>query len=190
MLMKNFTLAVLTATFVATGAFAQTSADKNILPVKTKALLEKFEKNMHAVKTMPATIKTMRAKRANEAAIWKPQHDIQYSYDEGWDKDAENNYTYNAQGLVLTQVLDAGGDFTKLENTYNSKGQITHQIMSILRTVKHTKLTRNVFRNMTSKLDIPQNMNLKYQMEKVAQRLVEAPTTQLSSEMAMAILPN
>lgn len=131
MLMKNFTLAVLTATFVATGAFAQTSADKNILPVKTKALLEKFEKNMHAVKTMPATIKTMRAKRANEAAIWKPQHDIQYSYDEGWDKDAENNYTYNAQGLVLTQVLDAGGDFTKLENTYNSKGQITHQIMSI-----------------------------------------------------------
>lgn len=58
--MKNFTLAVLTATFVATGAFAQTSADKNILPVKTKALLEKFEKNMHAVKTMPATTKTMR----------------------------------------------------------------------------------------------------------------------------------
>ena len=130
MLMKNFTLAVLTATFVATGAFAQTSADKNILPVKTKALLEKFEKNMHAVKTMPATIKTMRAKRANEAAIWKPQHDIQYSYDEGWDKDAESNYTYNAQGLVLTQVQDAGGDFTKLENTYNSKGQITHQTMS------------------------------------------------------------
>ena len=129
--MKNFTLAVLTATFVATGAFAQTSADKNILPVKNKVLLEKFEKNMHAVKTMPATIKTMRAKRANEAAIWKPQHDIQYSYDEGWDKDAENNYTYNAQGLVLTQVLDAGGDFTKLENTYNSKGQITHQTMSI-----------------------------------------------------------
>ena len=128
--MKNFTLAVLTATFVATGAFAQTSVDKNILPVKTKALLEKFEKKMHAVKTMPATIKTMRAKRANEAAIWKPQHDIQYSYDEGWDKDAENNYTYNAQGLVLTQVQDAGGDFTKLENTYNSKGQITHQVMS------------------------------------------------------------
>ena len=43
---------------------------------------------------------------------------------------------------------------------------------------------------MTSKLDIPQNMNLKYPMEKVAQRLVEAPTTQLSSEIAMAILPN
>ena len=68
--MKNFTLAVLTATFVATGAFAQTSADKNILPIETKVLLEKFEKNMHAVKTMPATIKTMRAKRANETAIW------------------------------------------------------------------------------------------------------------------------
>ena len=130
--MKNFTLAVLTATFVATGAFAQTSADKNILPVKTKALLEKFEKNMHAVKTMPATIKTMRAKRANEAAIWKPQHGIQYLYDEGWgwDKDAENNYTYNTQGLVLTQVLYQNCVYAKLENTYNSKGQITHQIIS------------------------------------------------------------
>ncbi|WP_308245210.1 hypothetical protein [uncultured Prevotella sp.] len=128
--MKNFTLAVITATFVATGAFAQTSADKNILPIETKVLLEKFEKNMHAVKTMPATTKTMRAKRANEAAIWKPQHDIQYSYDEGWDKDAENNYTYNTQGLVLTQVLYQNCVYAKLENTYNSKGQITHQIIS------------------------------------------------------------
>ena len=130
--MKNFTLAVLTATFVATGAFAQTSADKNILPIETKVLLEKFEKNMHAVKTMPATIKTMRAKRANETAIWKPQHGIQYLYDEGWgwDKDSENNYTYNTQGLVLTQVLYQNCVYAKLENTYNSKGQITHQIIS------------------------------------------------------------
>lgn len=128
MLMKNFTLAVLTASFIATGAFAQTSADKNILPVKTKALFEKFAKNMHAVKSTSATVKTLRAKRANENAIWKPQHDIQYSYDEGgWSKEAENNYTYNAQGLVLTQLQNAG-DYAKVENTYNAKGQITNQV--------------------------------------------------------------
>lgn len=42
--MKNFTLAVLTATFVATGAFAQTSADKNILPVKTKLCLKSLKR--------------------------------------------------------------------------------------------------------------------------------------------------
>lgn len=127
--MKNFTLAVLTASFIATGAFAQTSADKNILPVKTKALFEKFAKNMHAVKSTSATVKTLRAKRANENAIWKPQHDIQYSYDEGeWIKEAENNYTYNAQGLVLTQLQNAG-DFAKVENTYNAKGQITNQVI-------------------------------------------------------------
>ena len=64
---------------------------------------------MHAVKSTSATVKTLRAKRANENAICKPQHDIQYSYDEGgWSKEAENNYTYNAQGLVLTQLQNAG----------------------------------------------------------------------------------
>ena len=129
--MKHFTLlAALAATFIATGAYAQTNADNAILPAKAKAMIEKFKKTLRTVDNAKHTAKALRAKRADATPIWRATHDVQYSYDEGdWYKEADNTYTFNAQGQTLTQVQYAYGEYAKLENTYNDKGQVTAQKM-------------------------------------------------------------
>ena len=131
--MRNFTLAVVAAAMMAaTGANAQSENTKALLPASTKAMYARLAKSLRIFKPSASAMSKARAKRAAEASIWKAQHDVEYDYDDGnWEKSADNTYTYNKSGQALTQVQLAYGEYAKLENTYDDKGQVTNQTMSL-----------------------------------------------------------
>lgn len=58
--------------------------------------------------------------------VSKPQHETVYATDEDgkWTKDYENRYTYDEHGNILTLVTDNGTTLTKVESTYDEKGQL------------------------------------------------------------------
>lgn len=58
--------------------------------------------------------------------IAKPQHETVYAPDgnDGWTKDYENTYTFDERGNILTLVTDDGKSLTKVESTYDEKGQL------------------------------------------------------------------
>lgn len=61
-----------------------------------------------------------------QAVISKPQHETVYVPDGngGWTRDSENRYTYDSRGNILTVVTDNGTTLTKVESTYDEKGQL------------------------------------------------------------------
>ncbi len=61
-----------------------------------------------------------------QGVVSKPQHETVYVPDGngGWTKDSENRYTYDKQGNILTLVTDNGTTLTKVESTYDEKGQL------------------------------------------------------------------
>lgn len=66
-------------------------------------------------------------KEAKELRLMsKPQHETVYALDENgeWTKDYENRYTYDEHGNILTIVTDNGTTLTKVESTYDEKGQL------------------------------------------------------------------
>lgn len=129
--MKNFTFASMSAALVLSTAVNAQALNTDItLPQNTKAAIEKLMKAKKAIRTTTIAKKAMAAMRAAESEKWMPTHDVEYSYDDGdWYKEAENTYTYDNRGLTLSQVQLSYGEYTKLENTYNEKGQIVEQHM-------------------------------------------------------------
>lgn len=61
-----------------------------------------------------------------QGVVSKPRHETVYVPDGngGWTKDSENRYTYDKQGNILTLVTDNGTTLTKVESTYDAKGQL------------------------------------------------------------------
>ena len=127
--MKNFTLAIASAAvMLSASANAQTLGTNNLMPQNAKETFKRLVKAQKTVRTATTTKKAMAAARAAEKELWMPTHDVEYSYDEGdWYKEAENTYTYTNTGLTKSQVQLSYGEYTKLENVYNDKGQIMEQ---------------------------------------------------------------
>ena len=130
--MRNFTFAIASAalslsmTAQAKGPVASVAMSQHL-----KAVASGLAHVQKAVKATKSLGKCMAPRRTAEAgALWLPGTDVEYYYDDGaWSKEAENAYTYDASGNTLTQVQTAYGEYTKLENTYNSKGQVVEQHM-------------------------------------------------------------
>lgn len=129
--MKNFTFAIATAALALSAASnAQTLSNSVTLPQHAKEAFLKLAKAQKAVRNSTKAAKAMSALREAASELWMPTHDTEYSYDDGeWSKEAENTYTYSNTGLTMSQVQYSYGDYTKLENTYNDKGQIVEQHM-------------------------------------------------------------
>lgn len=70
-------------------------------------------------------------KKQSEAHHWLPLKDYTYTWDdEDWFEDDSNEYTYDEQGNVLTQLTtDFEGNRTLTQKTYDEKGRVIKTII-------------------------------------------------------------